>query len=522
VVYLVPEGRDITEKKAYEREIAQKNADLQALLERVRELDEVKTQFFANVSHELRTPLVLILGPAERLMREEGVTARQELAQVITRNARILLKHVDDPLDISKFEAGKLNFTLQDTDMASLVHLTASNFEIVAHERKIDYLVLADEAYVCAVDPEKVQRVLMNLLANAFKFAPVGGTIRCTLQQVKKDLMLSIEDSGSGVKPELREAIFERFRQGEGGTNRQFGGTGLGLAIAKEFVELHKGKLQVLDSPLGGARYQVTLPLSRLHVSEKAPALPSQQLLSGEVLAGLLEELHPLPTPSAPHETVQSQTPTKRTIVLVEDNIDMHTFLAQMLSSDYQVISAFDSQEGLQKALEAKPALIITDIMMPKVSGVDMIAHIRQHPELLNTPIVILSAKADEELKVKLLQEGAQDFVTKPFSELDLLVRVRNVIERKQAEERLRMLAAIVESSDDAILSKDLEGIVTSWNPAAARIYGYTAAEMVGYVLKRGGFCGWPFDPNQHGIPASPRQQQPSPTSLLLFCFWKR
>ena len=273
VVFICAEGRDITEKKAQEREIAQKNIELQGLLERIRELDEIKTQFFANVSHELRTPLALILGPAQRLIDDDGTmdlgaAARGRPGRA--RNARMLLKHVNDLLDMSKLEAEKLKIELQDTDVAALLRFLASNFAVLAADRKIEYVVDADEACVAAVDPDKLQRVLMNLLGNAFKFVPAGGRIRCSQRSSPRELTFSVDDSGPGVKPELRQAIFERFRQGEGGVDRAAGGTGLGLAIAKEFVEMHKGRIEVLDSDLGGARFEVTIPLSRLAAADPA------------------------------------------------------------------------------------------------------------------------------------------------------------------------------------------------------------------------------------------------------------
>ena len=185
VVFLACEGRDITEKKAQEREIAQKNVELQGLLERIRELDEIKTQFFANVSHELRTPLALILGPAQRLIDDDGTMSlaqRRESGQVVARNARMLLKHVNDLLDMSKVEARKLKLELQDSDVAALVRFLASHFAVLAADRGIDYTVDADGPCVAAIDPDKLQRVVMNLLGNAFKFVPDGGRIRCSLR----------------------------------------------------------------------------------------------------------------------------------------------------------------------------------------------------------------------------------------------------------------------------------------------------------------------------------------------------
>ena len=224
VVFIVPEGRDITEKKAHEREIAQKNLELQGLLERIRELDEIKTQFFANVSHELRTPLALILGPAQRLVDDQGtitLAERRESAHVIARNARMLLKHVNDLLDLSKLEAGKLKIELQDADVSALVRLVASHFAVLAADRRIDYVVDADDACVTAVDPDKLQRVIMNVLANAFKFVPDGGRVRCSVTKGTGAFTVAIDDSGPGVKREMRQAIFERFRQAEGGADSQ-------------------------------------------------------------------------------------------------------------------------------------------------------------------------------------------------------------------------------------------------------------------------------------------------------------
>jgi PAS domain S-box-containing protein len=446
VVFIVPEGRDITEKKAYEREVAQKNKNLQALLERIRELDEIKTQFFANVSHELRTPLQLIIGPADRLINNDAALSpeqRQESARVISRNARILLKHVNDLLDLSKFEAGKLKLALQDMDVASLIRFSASHFDVLAEERSIAFMVQAQQEAISAIDPEKIQRVMMNLLSNAFKFVPYLGQILVKLQLSKKQLVISVEDSGPGVRPELRKAIFERFRQGEGGMNRQVGGTGLGLAIAKEFVEMHQGTLEVLDSELGGACFQMTLPRWRTGQAAPIPKPESNYRLDPILVEGFIEELRTSPYGND-HNYKEKRTASikraKSTILIVEDNTEMNRFIAESLFDEYNIVVAFDGQQGLEKVLTANPALIVTDIMMPKMSGVEMIAEIRKRPELAGIPILLLSAKADEELKIKLLEQGAQDFIAKPFSERDLLVRVKNLLALRKTQERYHLL----------------------------------------------------------------------------------
>lgn len=442
VVFICAEGRDITEKKAQEREIAEKNAELQRLFARISELDEIKTQFFANVSHELRTPLALILGPAERLL-EEGIamdrSAQKEAAKVIQRNAKTLLKHVNDLLDISKLEAGKLKIEPEETDISELVRFIASHFDVLAAERKIDFQVIAEQSFVTNVDPSKLQRVLMNLLSNAFKFVPTGGKVRVGLRVTEKLIELTIEDSGTGVKPELREAIFERFRQGDGGADRQFSGTGLGLAIARDFVRMHNGTISVTDSELGGALFQVRIPF--IDLQEKNGDTPQKKPLSVtdlNTLEGLIEELR---LPMNPQHVTERSRPAfspRPRVLVVEDNPDMNRFIVQSLSAEYEVINAFDGKQGLEKALSEAPKLIVSDLMMPGFSGEQMIGEIRRYPQLREIPILLLSAKADEELKIRLLEESVQDFVTKPFSEKDLLARVRNLMAVEQSREELR------------------------------------------------------------------------------------
>jgi PAS domain S-box-containing protein len=438
VRYIVPEGRDITEKKAYEREVARKNTELQGLLGRIRELDEIKTQFFANVSHELRTPLALILGPAERLMRADmGAVERAEVAEVIVRNARVLLKHVNDLLDISKLEARKLSIELREADVAALLRFIASHFDVLAAERNINYQLYVADTLRAAVDTEKLERVLMNLISNAFKFVPAGGTIRCMAEKSQSRLLLAVEDSGPGVRLELREAIFERFRQGDGSASRDVGGTGLGLAIAREFVELHRGQICVTDSELGGARFEVLLPQPPASAALSASAAPARHI-DPNMAAGMIDELRKPPPDEQMAESMIDAPRTRARVLVVEDNPDMNRFISQALAEQYQVASAFNGEAGLARALAFNPALIVSDIMMPGVSGTEMIARMRAYRELRDTPILVLSAKADDDLKVRLLEEGAQDFIVKPFSTTDLLVRVKNLIAAKQAQEAIR------------------------------------------------------------------------------------
>jgi PAS domain S-box-containing protein len=509
VVFLCAEGRDITEKQAQEQEIAQKNIELHGLLERIRELDEIKTQFFANVSHELRTPLALILGPAQRLIDDAGtmdLAERRASSEVIVRSARMLLKHVNDLLDMSKLEVRKLKIELQETDVAALVRFLTSHFAVLAAERRIDYAVDADRACVASVDPDKLQRIVMNLLGNAFKFVPAGGRIRCALRQTPHELAISVDDSGPGVPLELRQAIFERFRQGDGGLNRKAGGTGLGLAIAKELVELHKGRIEVLESELGGARFQITLPLRRL--ADGVQAAPDASL-DRTMLDGVLAELRSA-TPGIPDREEEAPraparapaAPGRPRVLVVEDNADMNRFITQCLGRTYEVATAFDGREGLAQALRFRPLLVVSDIMMPNMSGVEMIARMRVLPELAQTPVLLLSAKADEDLMVRLLDDGAQDFIVKPFSERELAVRVKNLVLAQQAREAtIGSLTREHVAREEAELQKRLlhslfmqaptliavlrgpAHVIELANPPICQIWGRAEADVLGRPL---------------------------------------
>src|SRR5439155_4402809 len=257
---LIESARVAEERK---RQLEAANRELGTAGTRLRELDVLKTQFFANVSHELRTPLALVLGPAEKLAAAPNLTdAQRHDLDVLGRNARTLLKHVNDLLDVAKLEAGKMAADYADVDLARLVRVTAAHFSVLAEETRIDLLVDTPEQLGAQLDPAKIERIVFNVLANACKFTSAGGVVRCVLAAERGTATIAVEDTGPGVRPELREAIFERFRQVEGDATRRFGGTGLGLSIVKEFVALHRGTVRVEDAPSGGARFVVALPLA--------------------------------------------------------------------------------------------------------------------------------------------------------------------------------------------------------------------------------------------------------------------
>jgi signal transduction histidine kinase len=484
-IVAVTDAARLSEQRRVELET--KNRELESLYARLREADELKTQFFANVSHELRTPLALILGPMDRLLAAEDTSAglRQEL-EVVERNARLLLRHVNALLDVSKLDAGAMRPVHAETDLAALVRLGASNFDGLARERGITFEIDAPATLPAQVDVEKLERVLLNLLSNAFKFTPAGGRVHCALGAHDGRARLVVEDSGPGVPANMREAIFERFRQAEAGINRQFGGTGLGLAIARDFVHLHEGRIWVEEASGGGARFVVEMPL---RAPEGTPVRPvsavAEEVLRAEA-SGAAEELRVrAPQPPASPALAPENAPT---VLVVEDTPDLRDFLARTLGQEFRVEVAGDGEEGLRKAEALRPDVLVTDIMMPRMSGDVLLREVRARASLEATPVLLLSARADDALRVRLLNRGAQDYLVKPFLGGELIARVRNLATLKRTrdalQEELKVYSGDVESlaRELSLRKRELEAALEATQ--AAREQAQTASEFKSTLLR--------------------------------------
>jgi signal transduction histidine kinase len=479
--FLVPkalalvEAAKLSEERRFHLETA--NHQLESLNEQLKAVDQLKTQFFANVSHELRTPLTLILGPVEKLLKQDLCQEHQHDLKIVDRNARLLLKQVNDLLDVSKLEAGKMNVEYSPVNLAQLVRLMAANFDGLAEEKQIAFSVVAPESLLAEVDVAKVQRILLNLLSNAFKFTPEGGQIKVQVQEVKghassidtplnsssnsqpstpqsQYAQITVSDTGKGIAPDFLPHIFERFSQGEGGSTRRFGGTGLGLAIAKEFVELQGGTIRASNAPEGGAQFTVEIPLvsslGAVTTSGIAASEPPQALEPVSVDNMLsLEEFRTVRQPAYP---IPEQTLGKPLVLIVEDNPEMNQFITTTLATEYRTATAANGQEGLEQAIALQPDLILSDVMMPALSGNQFVQQLRTYPTLDPTPVVILTAKADDELRIQLLRQGVQDYLMKPFSVEELRARVGNLIAIKRVRDLLQQ--------ELASQSHDLEALV--------------------------------------------------------------
>lgn len=442
VVYLLAEGRNITEKKRAEAELARKNAELEHLLDQIRQLNQFKDDLFANVSHELRTPLALILGPVEEMLHTGSnlTDLQHRQLRLIQRSAGTLLKHVNDLLDLSKLQAQRIEMQFSPCDLAAFVLDQAREFDIVAAQHQIHYAISVPQTLTAVVDRDKCARMLRNLLSNAFKFTPRGGRIACRLDPVgAQRWRLTVQDNGPGVPPALRQAIFERFRQIDTGNARHFGGTGLGLAITKEFVELLNGTITVDEAPGGGARFQLELPMVGAIPDDDLASKPYTPALQDPAMQAIIDELMPATTDAATSPAASrapDSAPTR--ILVVEDNDDMRDFICTALRADFDVSAQADGPCALASALAAPPDLLVTDLMLPGMSGDRLVDLIRAQVRLRDLPILVLSAKDDSDLRARMLSGAVQDYVTKPFSAQELRARIRNLVTMKKARDALQ------------------------------------------------------------------------------------
>lgn len=420
--------RAFWQRKKHQNVLMNQNKILEEQRDTQRELNEQlnaatqsKLVFFTNVSHDLRTPLTLIAEPVEQLAVADNLTPQQSmLMKIANKNVKILKRLINQILDFRKYENGKLNLNLVESKFGTLVREWAESFNSIARKRDITLTVdvTLDKDFTLAVDAEKIERVFFNLMSNAFKYTPDNGSIKFSCGLDGDNLRFSIEDTGQGIGADDINNIFDRFYQVD---KIHPNGSGIGLSLAKAFVELHGGSIAV-ESTLGvGSKFTVTLPV--VHVEECMPADTDNLITKADVNAELdrLEEVN--------RTTAGTELPL---LLVIDDNDDIRRMIGELLKDEYNIVTAPDGREGVRLAAKYVPDLIICDVMMPVMDGLECCRIIKDEVSTSHIPVLMLTACSMDEQRARGYDSGADGYLSKPFNSAVLKSRCRNLIENRK------------------------------------------------------------------------------------------
>jgi len=455
--------------------------------QKLMQMDKIKNRFFANVSHEFRTPLALTIGPLEDALNNEYGDVSDKLRkplQVMLRNSRRLLRLINQLLDISKLEAGEMKLQLQSCSMSEYFRAMSQSFVPYAERKQINFITDTTQSEIqLAIDKEKIEKIINNLLSNAFKFTPEGGRIKLSLQIITEDKMQSIricvKDSGPGMDKAELDKIFDRFYQVDGSSTREHEGTGIGLSLVKELVDLHNGEIGVTSDLGFGSEFTVTLPIqgNTQHSKSEVNFLDDRtgQATSTDIeMASIDSQSENSISAAAKLAMVPAG---QATILVVDDNTDIRDYVASCLAPFYNIVQAINGQKGLEQAVTHMPDLIISDIMMPVMDGYEFCRRIKADPELNHIPLMFLTAKASDEMVIEGLEKGADEYLAKPFNAKELLARTRNLIMLRTQEKQLKQLNANLEQK----IQDQLEELIRS-----RRLSSYFSSRLLKRILSEG------------------------------------
>ena len=472
-----------------QQDIERANAELEASYERLRELDLAKSRFFANISHELRTPLTLLLGPLDALAQRQGRVGEEEVRGhlgTMQANGLRLLKLINDLLDLERLDSGRLAVRPEPVEVPQFLGGLVNSARQLAEDRRIQLRLEVEGSLGRAMlDPDKLEKVLLNLLINAIKFTAGGGTITCRAERRADQLVVSVSDSGVGIQSDDLPHIFDRFWQADTSSQRKHQGAGIGLALVKELVEALEGHVTVESEVDRGTTFTLTLPW--IDPPRAVAALGSAQVPSGAAQPFIVEDAQLLTSqpadslggslapPAAPPAAATNAEPPaeprdawlvnlyrraelfpglpslkeslrpdelsasdgRPRVLIADDEPDMLRFLRSQLSGQFQVFEAVDGQQAIEKAAQFLPDIILSDMMMPEKDGLDVCREVRARFPTRNIPIVLLTARADDETKLAALAAGASDFLSKPFSTTELRVRLKNLVDAHRLQKEL-------------------------------------------------------------------------------------
>ena len=405
-----------------------KNAQLLAtqleVTEKLQELDRSKSRFFANISHEFRTPLTLIMGPLNELHDGKYQGDPRNMYGLMRRSGKRLLGLINQLLDLSKIESGKMVLKPGKYELVAFLRPILACYDSLAESRLINFEIKTPAHPVWLYfDADKLEKIVHNLVSNAFKFTEVGASVKVEVMVLEKEVHIIITDTGQGIPRDQLEHVFDRFYQVDSSLTRENEGTGIGLALAKELVELHKGKIEVESQEQEGSIFMVSLQKGKDHlleydIQEEGPY--KYQLSQEEVIT------------DTNGSAMVHDTDSTMEVLIVEDNSDMRQFLKHTLEPSYKVHEAVDGMEGWNAAVDSLPDLIISDVMMPKMDGVELCEKLKKDQRTSHIPVILLTAKVDKQSKLAGLEIGADDYLAKPFDSEELLILLKNRIEQRQ------------------------------------------------------------------------------------------
>ncbi len=423
---------------------------------KLQELDRAKSNFFTNISHEFRTPLTLILGPIQNQLQKNGLSNdERNNFEMMHRNSTRLLSLVDQLLDISKLEAGSLKLSIAKIELMPFIGSLVDGFIYMAKQKELNYIVNTNPTTIATwFDKDVIEKIIVNLLSNAIKYTPTKGSIVCNAFVNDDQFHFEVKNTGLGLSKEEQTKIFERFYQ----LNENKHGVGIGLALVKELVNLHKGTITVDSIPEEWTTFKVVLPIYKAAFKEDE-FIDDVAIKSTDVKSIRTEPLGKISEANA--ITVMSKDPDihqdvdNPILLMIDDNADIRTYVSSIFKDSYTILTAKNGQEGIDLAIEHIPDIIISDIMMPVKNGIQLCNTLKVDEHTSHIPIILLTAKAGDENEIEGVMTGADDYITKPFNEELLQLRVQKLIEsRKKLQERYSQ-EVLLRPKDIAITSVD-------------------------------------------------------------------
>lgn len=393
----------------------------------LREIEQMKSRFFANLSHEFRTPLTLIKGPLEQLINGRIKENLPDYYKMLLRNTDKLQTLIDQLLELSQLEAETMPLKVDCHNIVDIVKSCFNNLKPLSEDKNINFVFLsAEESFYSMIDKDKLEKIINNLLSNAFKFTPSGGSIYVNVYNPENNtdqVIISVKDTGIGIPKEFQNKIFDRFYQIDSSSKRSFGGSGIGLALVKELVSLHKWEIRVESSEGEGTEFILTIPIKKSLSEEQDELTTKTDITSAKKVDHLIQQQI---------NVAAEITKEKPSILFVEDNEDVRIYVNDLLKSEYNVLLADLGESGIEITKNDLPDLIISDVMMPGIDGFEFCRRIKSDWKTSHIPVILLTAKVDHKSKLDGLELGADDYITKPFEQKELLIRVKNLIEQRK------------------------------------------------------------------------------------------